>query len=205
MIELYHSPRSRSMRTLWLLEELGLPYHLHEFAFRDVIQQKHHTEDYLKLHPLGLIPLVIDDDLTLFESGAICLYLTNLYDKEQRLAPSMSKRHAYPLYTQWVFWACCTLEPPVWSIVKHAFLLPKEKRNRHSLKSAMHKYHDMLKVLNQELSNRKYILSDEFSAADIMIASLLEWYPKALKDYPHIMDYREAYQARPAFKAAYKP
>ncbi len=204
MITLYHAQNSRSMRTLWLLEELSIPYQLKEFDFKALIQKQHHSESYLKLHPQGLVPLIIDEDLTLFESGAISLYLCQHYDHNNLLSPNIIDKKPYALFCQWHFWACCTFEAPIWSVVKHSFLLPKEKRNRNTLKSAQKKYNEALAVLEKELEQRDYILSDRFSAADIIIVATIMWYPKPVKNYPKVQAYLERCQLRPAFQRVFK-
>ena len=85
MIALYHSPRTRSVRVLWLLEELGLPYELHTLAFSpDSLK----GADYLKINPLGKVPTITDGALTMFESGAIVEYLLERYG-DGRLAPKV--------------------------------------------------------------------------------------------------------------------
>jgi glutathione S-transferase len=100
MIILYHSPRTRSLRVLWLLEELGVPYELRSMTFTpDVLQ----SADYLRLSPLGKVPALEDGDVRLFESGAIVEYLVERYD-DGRLAPAIGTP-ARAAYLQWIHFA----------------------------------------------------------------------------------------------------
>src|SRR5262245_2207881 len=77
MIKLYGIPRSRTIRPLWMLEELGLPYENVKVSFVNETR----TPAFLKLNPNGHIPVLQDGDLMLWESMAINLYLARRYDK----------------------------------------------------------------------------------------------------------------------------
>ena len=72
---LHHCHQARSMRSLWLMNELGLDFELRVHDFFDL-----RTPDYLVLHALGRVPLLEDGELRLHESGAICEYLCETYD-----------------------------------------------------------------------------------------------------------------------------
>ena len=77
MLQLYGNPRSRAMRCLWMLEEMGRPYQLIEKSTRtDDLQ----SAEYLQLNPNGRIPTLVDGDLALWESMAINLYLAQKYE-----------------------------------------------------------------------------------------------------------------------------
>src|SRR5580698_10355089 len=74
---LYSCPETRSMRSLWLLNELGVPFDLVDMPFDHKFLR---AKGYLAIHPLGRIPALKDEDMTLFESGAICEYLCEKYN-----------------------------------------------------------------------------------------------------------------------------
>ena len=78
MIKLYGVPGSRAMRSLWMLEELGVPYEHIKTNFADGGTRK---PDYMKINPNGHIPALQDGDVTLWESLAINLYLARKFDK----------------------------------------------------------------------------------------------------------------------------
>src|SRR5216684_3336120 len=84
-MQLYFAPRTRASRPRWLLEELEVPY---ELVKLDLSKQESRTPAYLALHPFGEVPVLVDGDVTLFESSAICLYLADRFP-EKRLAPSL--------------------------------------------------------------------------------------------------------------------
>ena len=75
-MKIHHAPNSRSVRALWLFNELGLPYELKIYPLGDKSMR---TPEYLKVHPLGRVPALEDGDLTIFESGAIVQYVLDKY------------------------------------------------------------------------------------------------------------------------------
>ena len=77
MRKLYHCAGARSMRSLWLMHELGLEFELETLGFSMAALR---TPDYLALSPLGRVPCLVDGELRLIESGAICQYLCERYD-----------------------------------------------------------------------------------------------------------------------------
>ena len=85
MLKLYHSAQSRSTRPRWLLEEIGAPYDL---VYVDLSKQEHKTAQYLEIHPHGVVPALVDGDLGLMESGAICAYLADKFPAAH-LAPAV--------------------------------------------------------------------------------------------------------------------
>src|SRR5262245_53961827 len=103
MLQLYGNSRSRAIRCLWMLEEVGKPYQLVERSTRaDDLQ----TAEYLRLNPNARIPTLVDGDLVLWESMAINLYLSQKYDGPMHCAsPEVLGRAA-----QWSFWAMLEVE-----------------------------------------------------------------------------------------------
>src|SRR5437773_3385540 len=121
MIKLYGIPRSRTMRPLWMLEELGLPYENVKVSFVNETR----TPAFLKLNPNGHIPVLQDGDLTLWESMAINLYLARRYDKGLWPKRVEDEGRAF----QWSLWAMTELEEPVLTAVMHRMSLPADQRD----------------------------------------------------------------------------
>ncbi|HFE48850.1 MAG TPA: glutathione S-transferase family protein [Chromatiaceae bacterium] len=202
MLKLYHAPRSRSARVLWLLEEMGLAYELEIIPFRDLLAGKHRTPEYLALHPLGLVPLLeAEDGLRLFESGAICAWLTDRHP-ERGLAP-LPAEAARAHWQQWMYFSVATLEPPAWTIIRHTRMLPENKRNAPALASATRRYRDTLEVLEKALADeREWLLGETFTSADIMLVLTLQWSPGFLSDFPKVKAWCARAMARPAYRRA---
>ncbi len=123
MITLYGYPRTRSLRISWLLEELGLDW---DYSLVDFYQGTHRSEAFLGINPAGKVPAVTDGNLTLIESGAICLHLAQKYGQDRLLPQPGSDASA--LHHQLMIFVLCELEQPLWTIGKHKFALPEDKR-----------------------------------------------------------------------------
>src|SRR5580765_1002689 len=119
MLTLYHSAQSRSVRPRWLLEEAGAPYALVRLSLQ---AGDHKKPEFLKINPNGAVPALVDGDVALFESAAICQYLADRFP-EKRLAPPVGTP-ARGYYYQWIHFAMCTIEPPLVTIFLHTVMKP---------------------------------------------------------------------------------
>src|SRR5579859_6645904 len=95
-MKLYFAPGTRATRPRWMLEELGIPY---EIVTVDLEAKENREPGYLRIHPLGRVPVLVDDEVTVFESIAICMYLAERHS-ERGLAPPVSS----PLRAQYYQW-----------------------------------------------------------------------------------------------------
>ena len=131
MLKLHFAPNSRAVRTLWLLEELGLDYELNRMDFhpKDLKSDEHRAR-----HPLGRIPVLEDGDITIWESGAIAEYILERH-KNGGLKPSPDAPN-YPKYLQWFHYCEGMVMPPINTIVVHTILLPPERRDETALGQA---------------------------------------------------------------------
>jgi len=200
MLKLYHSAQSRSTRPRWLLEELGEPY---ELVRIDLGKQEHKTSQYLQIHPHGTVPALVDGDLALMESGAICAYLADRFPAK-RLAPPAGTRERGPYY-QWMFYAAVTLEPPVLQVFMHTVRLPEAERSAALAEQGRTAFAQIAEVITKSLGRKPFLLGDQFSAADVMIGSTLAWagFFGLMKDQPALSEYVQRLSARPAFQRAW--
>ncbi|MGH6639276.1 MAG: glutathione S-transferase family protein, partial [Polaromonas sp.] len=104
MIQLHYYPSTAAMAPHVLLEEIGVPF---ELVLVDRAQDVHKTQQYLKLNPNGLIPVLTEGDLVLYESAAICLYLCDSHP-EAGLAPALGTPERAHFY-KWLIWLTNTL------------------------------------------------------------------------------------------------
>src|SRR6476646_11145065 len=112
MLQLYWNSRSRAMRCLWMLEEMGKPYQLIEKSTRpDDLQ----NAEYLRLNPNARIPTLVDGDLVLWESLAINLYLAQRYEGPMH----WSGPEVLGLAAQWSFWAMLETEALPLDLLEH--------------------------------------------------------------------------------------
>lgn len=197
MIRLHHIPGSRSMRVLWLLEELGLSYDLQHWSLTDGSLR---SPEFLAMSPAGRIPALEIDDRAIFESGAIVQYLT---EREGRLAPQPGDPERAD-FLEWVSYAE-TQGATLQSLnIQHIFLRPDSARSIPMMKLETKRLAVTARALENQLSDRETLLRSGFSAADCMmgfnIDALFRYVPAA--DYPALAGYRDRMEARPAYLRA---
>ena len=161
-MKIHHAPNSRSVRALWLFNELDLPYELEIYPLGDKSMR---TPEYLKVHPLGRVPALEDGDLTIFESGAIVQYVLDRYGNGTMVPNSASPD--YPTYLQWLHYAEGMIMPQINIIVVETIFLPEERRNQTNVDRATKLLTRMLTAVDMHLQDREF-LAGEFSGADIM-------------------------------------
>ena len=163
MLTLHHAPNSRSGRIVWLLEELELPYELNAMRFHpeDLKSDAHRSR-----HPLGRVPVLDDDDVRIFESGAIVEYVLARHAPGKLKPPVDSPE--FPTYLQWFHYSEGMVMPPINTIMVHSVLLPPDRRDEKVLAQAQRLLNKSLGPVNDALEGRDY-LTGEFTAADIML------------------------------------
>lgn len=198
-MKLYYAPQTRAGRPRWLLEELGVPY---ELVRLDLSKGEHKTAAYMKIHPHGAVPALVDGDLTMFESAAICSYLADKYP-EKGLAPAVGTP-ARGLYYQWMHYAMATLEPPVLQVFLNTLMLPEAERRPAAVEEGKHKFAEVARVLEQALTGKSFILGEQFSAADVVLGGTLIWarFLGLTSGYPALEAYASRLAERPAYKRA---
>ncbi|MGH6871782.1 MAG: glutathione S-transferase family protein [Rhizomicrobium sp.] len=191
MITLYHRPKTRSTRFLWLLEELGAPYTIQEVATRT---RDGGAPDPANPHPHGKVPAISDDGEVVFESPAIALYLTDKYPTAGT-GPTVGdpKRGAY---VSWLVYYGSVLEPALMSKFMN-MAVPVGTAGWVELEG-------VVAALVKQLSAGPYLLGAKFSAADILYSSTfamfgaMPMFPKS----PVIDAYVKRCMERPAFARA---
>ncbi len=198
MLTLYHSPLSRSLRIVWLLEELGLPYDLKRIELASPAPRP-----FVQKTPSGKVPTLVDGDVTLFESGAILEYLLEKYGNG-RLAPPVGSPLRGP-YLQWIHFAESTAFGGLANIAWHM----RFKQDAAAVESALADYRiwaeAALDVLESPLQGREYILGSDFSGADVMLGYtlLVARYMKVLGPRHAATEaYLDRLMKRPAFQKA---
>jgi len=194
-MKLYFAPRTRAVRPRWVLEELGVPY---ELVRVDIAAKETKRPEFLRIHPLGQIPVLIDGDMSVFESIAICMYLADKYP-ERGLAPPLSS----PLrarYYQWLIFCPSVIEPAISQFSQHGGDMPEELREK-----ARVRFGEAAGWLATELQGTAYILGDAFSVADVILGSNLNWARRSglVEGGGALIDYVDRLLARPAAVRAF--
>ena len=195
MLQIYGNPRSRAMRCLWMLEEMGEPYQLIEKSIRtDELQ----SAEYLRLNPNARIPTLVDGDLVLWESMAINLYLAQKYEGPMHsVGPSV-----LGLAAQWSFWAMLELEGLLLELLNHRAVLPEFARDPSYAERDELLLRKPLGVLNNSLRGRDHLAGGNFTVADLNVASILAWGKMARLDlsaHPDVARWLDSCLTRPAY------
>jgi len=162
MIKLYHAPRSRSSRFIFLLEELGASYEIAKVSIRRGDGSGALDDD--NPHPHGKVPVIRDGDTIVYESAAIALYLTDKFPAAG-IGPVIGdpKRGAY---LTWLAYYAGVMEPAWMS----AFMKTDVPRGT----AGWVKTDEVMALINATLEKSPYILGEKFSAADILIGTTFQ-------------------------------
>jgi glutathione S-transferase len=212
MLVVHHLENSRSQRILWLLEELGLEYEMKRYG-RDK-QTGLAPPELKEVHPLGKAPVIVDNGVTVAESGAIIEYLLQAYD-DGTLHPAPGTAD-WRTYTYWMHYAEGTFMPlMIISLILGRidtapmpfFVKPIAKGITGKVRSG---YLDAnissnLAFMEQTLTESSWFCGDKFTAADVQMSFALEAAEvrtNLSRSYPHLADFLINVRARPAYKAA---
>jgi len=177
-IVLYGGKRTRSQVVAWYLEELGISYQYNEL---DIGSGANKQPEYLAINPMGKVPALVDNDFSIWESGAILWYLSNKYGEVSSDLEIQSKT------VQWILFANSTLGNGLFLEDRREQEMPR-----------------LLTPLNEILQNNPYIMGEEFTVVDVAVGFYLyaakmtfnlDW-----QEYPFVIDYLERLTKREAFK-----
>lgn len=204
MLQLHYHPSNASMAPHLLLEELGEPF---ELVHVDRDRGAHKAPAYLALNPNGLIPVLVDRDLVLYETAAICLHLVDTHP-ELELAPppgSVQRAHFY----KWLVWMTNTLQaalivyfyPERWADTADAVAQVKAH--------AESKVDGLIDQLDAELARHRgpWLLGESFSALDPYALMLCRWtrgFHRPARTLPHLGPYLQRALARPATRRVFE-
>jgi len=201
MIKIVHARRARSVRVIWLLEELQVPYELETVEFHpDVLRSPEH----LARHPLGQLPVVFDGDLKLIESGAMVQYFLEKHGKG-RLEPAIGSPERGP-YLQWFHFGEASLARYTGEIVRNRFGLPESARVPAVADANRPRLHAALGTVDRALEGRDFIMGGEFSAADIMVSYgivMAKIVGEIPPEFTNVTAYIGRLKDRPAYKKAW--
>ena len=199
MLQIYGCPNTRSNRVVWALEEAGAVYDYHKI---DLFAGGGRKPDYLALNPGGKVPTLVDGDLTLTESAAICTYIGDSFPASGLTSPVGSPERAQ--YNQWCCFVMSELEQPLWTIAKHRFALPEKRRVPAIIETAQWEWGLAAKVLATGLGEREFLVGGQFTAVDILAAQTLAWARAFKMPLGHaLLDaYADRSLARPALARA---
>ncbi|HIE84767.1 MAG TPA: glutathione S-transferase family protein [Dehalococcoidia bacterium] len=197
-MKVYFAPQSRAVRTIWLLEEIGMTYELVRFTLG---QKEMRGPEYVKVNPNGRVPTVVDGDTTITESTAIAQYLGAKYAPE--LTPD-STADNFATYLQWLNYAEGMIMPPINNYVVETILLPPERRNEEIAERSLKLLNRTLSAVETHMEGREF-LAGEFTVADTITGHAVVMSRRLGADFserPSLTAYADRLEARDAFKSA---
>lgn len=186
------------MRSVWLLNELRIPFELIDMPFDLSVMR---SADYLAVHPLGRVPCLVDGDFRLFESGAIAEYLC-----ERHPESGLGRLGQDPERYEWLQWIHYseTMAVHAACLVQQRFFIAAADRSAVIAKLEGRRLEKAVQVLEPQLIDRDYLLRSGFSAADIGVGYSLHLADRLIElaRFPGVTRYLERLRARPAFRAS---
>jgi len=185
---------SRDVRVRWALEEVGQPYDVQLVSFAAMKEPA-----YRALQPFGQIPVYIEGDLVLFESGSIILHIA---ERHGGLVPSDANGRARAI--TWMFAAIGTVEPPILDLVTVKLIEGREPWAAQRLPLVEARIHTRLHELANQLGDKEW-LEGAFSAGDLMMIHVLQRLKPSglLSQHPTLTAYIARGEARPAYQRAF--
>lgn len=202
MITLHHLNASRSLRILWLLEEMGEPYTLIRYQ-RDPATRLA-PASLKNIHPLGKSPVIELDGQVLVESGAIVEYLIRRF--APRLEPAFSSPDYLP-YLQWIHFAESSAMVPVLLKLFTQFETNAGTQLKFLNGYTRTEFDKVLGYLDSALVNKTFIVGDTLSGADFMLAFVAITVVEQMKcgaQYPHLQAYLQRLAELDSWKRALK-
>jgi glutathione S-transferase len=205
MLTLHYYPGNASLTPHMLLEELGVPFRL---ELVDRTKDAHKSPEYLKLNPNGLIPVLVDGDLVLYETAAICLHLVDTHP-QARLAPPVGTPQRAHFYKR-LIWLTNTMQ----AMLMHYFYGERLVDEGNASATAQIKAHAevnvgrMLDQLDAELAahGQPWLLGADYSAVDPYALMLCRWtrgFKRPARSLPALGPYLQRVLQRPAVQRAF--
>lgn len=203
MITLHYHPGNASFTPHVLLNEIGVPF---ELALVDRARQAHKAPAYLQLNPNGLIPVLVDADLVLYETAAICLHLADTHPAAH-LAPALGSPERAHFY-KWLVWLTNTVQ----ANLIHYFYGDRLVDAGNGEGAAQVKAHAQAKVAGclEQLDAHfaahggPWMMGSAYSALDAYTWMLCRWTRgfnvKPAREYPHLLPFLHRMLERPAMQ-----
>jgi GSH-dependent disulfide-bond oxidoreductase len=198
MIDLYYWPTPNGWKVAIMLEEVGLPYRIMPV---NICRGEQFKAEYLAINPNNRMPAIVDHEpigggapLTIFESGAILLYLA---EKTRKLMP-LDARGRYET-TQWLMWQMAGFGPMLGQT--HHFRKFATEKIAYAIERYTNEANRLYGVLNRRLADREYVAGESFTIADIACfpwAVLHADQGQTLDEFVHVRRWFETCAARPA-------
>ncbi|HKX07238.1 MAG TPA: glutathione S-transferase family protein [Stellaceae bacterium] len=202
MYKLYYYPGNANLVPHVLLEEIGAKF---ELVLLDRDKQQHRSPEYLKLNPHGRIPTLVDGDLVLYETAAICLHLCDRHP-EARLAPELGSAERAHFY-KWLIYLTNTVQAGMITYYYPERWASSEAGAKDVKARVEQQLNGMFDTIEQALGEGPYLLGKHYTAADPYLLMLGRWsrgFGRPARTLPKVGKLMETVMARPTVQCAYK-
>lgn len=179
------------------MDELELPYQLTQTGGK---HGGNDHPDFLAMNPTGKVPVLVDDNQSVWESSTILRYLTNQYGENQWQIEQAGERS---LYERWMDWSQSTFEPAFIGVFWGHYRTPPRRRNNEAILDSVKKCESCLGLLSEQLSAKEFLLGPYLSLADISVGVFLHrlYQIDLTIDFPNnIQDWYSRLATRPAYR-----
>ncbi len=189
----YTNPQSRGRIVRWMLEEVGQPYKTEVLDYASTMK----GSAYLAINPMGKVPALRHGDAVVTETAAICAYLADAFP-QAKLAPPSGDRQRAPYY-RWMFFAAGPVEAATSNKALNFEVPPGRERMM-----GYGTFEQTMDALDGAVSKGKYLLGDDFSAADVYVGSAIGFGMMfgTMEKRPSFTQYWQRLSTRPAFSRA---
>ena len=202
MYQLYYYPGNANLAPHMALEEIGAPY---ELVLLDRSRNAHKAPEYLKLNPHGRIPTLVDGDLVLYETAAICLHLADRHPRA-RLAPEIGSAKRAQFY-KWLIYLTNTVQSEMMIYFYPERWADDETAAANVKRHAEIRLGTMFDSIEESLAHHgPYLLGDDITTADFYLLMLARWsrgFNRPARTLPHLRNLLERVIARPAVLRAF--
>ena len=197
----YSAPMSSATPVELALNELAVP---HEKVTFDLAARPQKRPEYLKLNPNGKVPTLVVDGTPMFEGFAIILYLGDRYGVQQNLWPAANTPERMAALS-WSAWGYVTFVSAIQRLnMAQSPRVDRALHNAAQAKLATQDLQDLLGILDARLVDRAYLLGQNFSLADLIVASIAQYGTACgakVDAHSHVRDWLARCAERPSFKA----
>lgn len=189
MLTFYHAPETRSGRTMWLLEESGLPFETRYVTIEHMDGRG--SIDPANVHPDGRVPAIVRDGVLITESYAIAVYVSDLATDAGLGAPTGSAERGP--FLAWLMWLATEMEPVIFArLYGGGGGDPRAERN----------YDQVIRRLETALASGPYLMGERFTAVDVMAGATVGWARQAFPESAAIDAWLARIGDRPANQRA---
>ena len=193
MYKIVGLPQTRTIRVIWMMEELGQAY--------EIIPLKPGSDEIHAYNPTGKIPVLMVEETALIDSVAIVQYLADRHGQLTATPGTLARAQQ----DSWCQFAMDDIKLPLWVNAKHSYILPEKLRSETACQAAHYEFQNALIAFGERLGERSFLMGDEFSVPDLLMGHCANWAEKGAGwEIPagSVKNYFDRVRDRPALKRA---